>query len=53
MKPSRKGARIPAAFAWTGTVPLFRKAGFRPVGDRSAGKLRVRKMLFRRERGGR
>ena len=43
VKPSKtyKNA-IPAAFAWTGTQPLFLKAGFEIVGNRDGGKQRVR-----------
>jgi GNAT superfamily N-acetyltransferase len=40
-----KGSRIPAAFAWTGTLPMFLKAGFEVVQPRRAGKQRVRKLL--------
>jgi GNAT superfamily N-acetyltransferase len=36
---------IPAAFAWTGTQPLFLKAGFEIVGNKGGGKQRVRKLL--------
>lgn len=38
-----KERNIPAAFAWTGTTSLFRKAGFKPVGKRDAGKQRMRR----------
>ena len=41
VKPQKQGQPIPAAFAWTGTLPLFEKAGFRPVG-KPGGKQRVR-----------
>lgn len=40
-----KPGKLPAAFAWTGTQPLFRKAGFRVVGNADGGKQRVRKEL--------
>jgi GNAT superfamily N-acetyltransferase len=36
---------IPAAFAWTGTVSLFEKAGFTAVVKKKGGKLRMRKSL--------
>src|SRR5262245_28825441 len=36
---------IPAAFAYTGTLPLFEKAGFRAVALRPKGKQRVRKAI--------
>jgi GNAT superfamily N-acetyltransferase len=34
--------KIPAAFAWTGTVALFERAGFCAVGSRTGGKQRMR-----------
>ncbi len=42
VKPPRPGERIPAAFAYTGTVPLFEKAGFSVVEQRPKGRQRVR-----------
>jgi len=45
VKPYKYGKAIPAAFAWTGTRPLFTKAGFKIVGNRNGGKQRVRKEL--------
>lgn len=45
VKPPRPGAAIPAAFAYTGTVPLFEKAGFRVVQAKPTGKQRVRRAL--------
>lgn len=45
VKPAKSGAPTPAAFAWTGTRPLFAAAGFKVVGNRSGGKQRVRKAL--------
>lgn len=45
VKPARLGAPIPAAFAYTGTVPLFEKAGFRLVQSKATGKQRVREVL--------
>jgi len=39
------GKEIPAAFAWTGTQPMFKKAGFKPVGNRNGAKQRMRKEL--------
>jgi GNAT superfamily N-acetyltransferase len=45
-KPAPGGAtRMPAAFAWTGTLPLFLKAGFNVVAERERGKQRVRRAL--------
>ena len=44
-KPSGKGGAIPAAFAWTGTLPLFTQAGFKPVGKRDGGKQRMRRVF--------
>lgn len=45
VKPSKPGAPIPAAFAYTGTVPLFTKAGFEVVQPKATGKQRVRRAL--------
>ncbi len=45
VKPSRPGEPIPAAFAYTGTVPLFEKAGFEIVARKPTGKQRVRRGL--------
>ncbi len=42
VKPRRKGTKIPAAFAWTGTTSMFAAAGFRAVGRRDGGKQRMR-----------
>jgi len=42
VKPRRKGARIPAVFAWTGTPSMFSAARFRAVGRRDGGKQRMR-----------
>jgi len=41
------GLAIPAAFAWTGTRPMFDRAGFKPVGPRDGAKQRMRKGLGR------
>lgn len=41
----KPGQTLAAAFAWTGTVPLFEKAGFRAVAPRPTGKQRMRKRL--------
>jgi GNAT superfamily N-acetyltransferase len=43
--PVRADERVSAAFAWTGTLPLFEKAGFRVEDDRGRGKVRVRRAL--------
>ena len=45
VKPPRPNEKIPAAFAYTGTVPLFEKAGFVPTVRRPTGKQRVRLAL--------
>lgn len=46
VKPTQAGNKnIPAAFAWTGTIPLFEKAGFKLVGSMTSAKLRHRKQL--------
>ena len=42
VKPARPGEPIPAAFAYTGTVPLFEKAGFTLAAGKPAGKQRMR-----------
>jgi hypothetical protein len=43
-KPGRNGRYI-AAFAWTGTISLFEKAGFVTAGNPGSGKRRVRKRI--------
>jgi len=43
-KPGKDGKYI-SAFSWTGTISLFEKEGFDIVGDRSKGKVRVRKRI--------
>jgi GNAT superfamily N-acetyltransferase len=43
-KPDNQGRYI-AAFSWTGTRSLFRKAGFRVAGNPEGAKQRVRKDL--------
>lgn len=45
VKAYKYGDSIPAAFAWTGTQSLFKKAGFSPVGPRNGGKQRMRKTV--------
>lgn len=45
VKPYNYDKAIPAAFAWTGTQSMFKKAGFKPVGNREGAKQRVRKTL--------
>ncbi len=42
--PNKDGSYI-AAFSWTGTVPLFEKAGFVVVGNAEGSKRRMRKAL--------
>jgi Tfp pilus assembly protein PilZ/GNAT superfamily N-acetyltransferase len=43
VKPYGSGGPIPAAFAWTGTPPMFEKAGFKLAGSRTSAKLRMRR----------
>lgn len=45
VKPAKPGEKIPAAFAYTGTLPLFEKAGFAVVAPKRTGKQRTRKVL--------
>lgn len=45
VKPYNYGKKIPHAFAWTGTLPLFEEAGFKAIGKKDGGKQRVRKEL--------
>ena len=40
------GKSIPAAFAWTGTQSLFKKQGFKAVGNKTGGKVRVRRKIW-------
>jgi GNAT superfamily N-acetyltransferase len=47
-KPDNEGRYI-AAFAWTGTRSLFRKAGFTVAGNPNGRKQRVRKQLSRKK----
>jgi GNAT superfamily N-acetyltransferase len=42
VKPPRPNEKIPAAFAYTGTLPLFEQAGFRATVRRPKGRQRVR-----------
>lgn len=42
LKPARPGEAIPAAFAYTGTVPLFTRRGFSVVAPKPKGKQRAR-----------
>src|SRR5581483_970991 len=41
--PVKADKPLPAAFAYTGTVPLFQRAGFQIVAARPAGKQRMRR----------
>ncbi len=45
VKPPRPGEKIPAAFAYTGTLPLFQKAGFVLVSEKASGKQRMRRVI--------
>ena len=45
VKPPRPGEKIPAAFAYTGTLPLFQKAGFELVSEKPSGKQRMRRVV--------
>lgn len=42
VKAYNYGKSIPPAFAWTGTGSMFKKAGFKIVGNKNGGKQRVR-----------
>src|SRR5258708_5691270 len=42
VSPQVRGGRIPAAFAYTGTVAMFGAAGFKPADKKDQGKRRVR-----------
>jgi hypothetical protein len=42
--PNKDGSYI-AAFSWTGTIPLFERAGFALVGNADGSKRRMRKTL--------
>lgn len=49
VQASAPGKPIPAAFAWTGTVPLFERAGFVPAQpEKRTGKRRMRRALRQR-----
>jgi predicted GNAT family acetyltransferase len=48
VKPTRPGGKIPAAFAYTGTLPLFEKAGFTLAAGKPTGKQRMRLSLAAR-----
>lgn len=50
VKPSAGTSRIPAAFAYTGTLPLFLRQGFRVVKAKPTGKQRVRLALGARSK---
>lgn len=43
LKPPPPGAKIPAAFAWTGTLPLFARQGFQSAAPKAKGKQRMRR----------
>ncbi len=47
VKPPEGTAKLGASFAYTGTVPLFLKQGFKLAAERPKGKQRVRKRLRR------
>jgi len=51
VKPARPGEQIPAAFAYTGTIPLFEKAGFTLAAGKPTGKQRMRLSLSERRAG--
>jgi GNAT superfamily N-acetyltransferase len=42
VKPAKQGERIPAAFAYTGTVAMFEAAGFSAAQEKQRGKRRMR-----------
>lgn len=45
VKPPADGRPIPAAFAWTGTRPMFAALAFKVVGNPDGGRQRVRLVL--------
>lgn len=45
VKAPKGQTKIPAAFAYTGTLPLFEKSGFSYADKRPKGKQRMRKAL--------
>lgn len=47
VRPRRSRTEIPPLFAFTGTLSLFARAGFTPVGAKKSGKQRVRRTLRR------
>jgi GNAT superfamily N-acetyltransferase len=47
VRSAKFGKAIPAAFAWTGTIPMFEAEGFAPVGQRDKGKQRMRRSMAR------
>jgi len=44
--PANPRARLPAAFAFTGTTALFARAGFQAVGNIGGGRQRMRRTLL-------
>lgn len=51
VKPTRDGSPLPANFSYTGTVPMFEKAGFALAADSVHAKIRMRRPLSPRSRG--
>ncbi|WP_374634550.1 GNAT family N-acetyltransferase [Ferrovibrio sp.] len=47
-RAAQPGRRIAASDAWTGTIPMFEKAGFHPVGPEDGGKQRMRLQISAR-----
>ncbi len=45
VKPREDGRPVPAAFAWTGLLPMFERAGFTVVAAKERGMQRARKQL--------
>jgi GNAT superfamily N-acetyltransferase len=50
VKPSHDGSPLPATFSYTGTVPMFEKAGFVLAADSVHAKIRMRRPLTPRRR---
>ncbi len=50
VKPSHDGSPLPATFSYTGTVPMFEKAGFVLAADSAHAKIRMRRPLTPRRR---
>ena len=43
--PFKDGKKTPDAFAWTGTLRMFEKSGFKRADDKDSGKIRMRMLI--------